>query len=357
MLCIVPQNLIRLCIFGFTIAGWFGVLPAVAAPATRPADAVRVSPIEYHGWKHAYSLRNGVCELIVVADVSRVMSFKLIDGQNLLWENPELAGKTFPADPRAWQNIGGDKLWPTQQNLFGKFTGIGYDWPPPWPWDAGPSEARVVEGGVRLTLQDDPRFGAHAMREFTLDPERPLVHVRQWIEKTAGAPAQMTVWTVTQVNDPEAAWLPSPRGQYTNQGPKSEKIVVRDGRVILGREQEKGLKIGIPVGKEMGYVAAQFAAPASGGRRVVLVLSHETPEVPDYPDKGLQAELYTSPVKVAKYTELELLSPLLKLEAGNRLESDVVWQIVPLGEKSDPAKEAAAAHRAALDVLKKKSAS
>jgi hypothetical protein len=324
------------------------------APATQVADAVRVEQVDYHGWKHAYSLRNKTCELIVVADVSRVMSFKLTGGENLLWENPQLAGKTFPADPKAWQNIGGEKLWPTQQNLFGRFTGIGYDWPPPWPWDAGASKADVIERGVRLTLPHDSRFGAHAVREFTLDPDRPLVHIRQWIEKTEGQPVPMTLWTVAQVNDPKFAWLPSADGKYTNLGPASEEIHVWPRRLDLGREEKKGLKIGIAPAEQKGYVAAQFGK-ADDLDSVMFVQSHQLQKDAEYPDKGLHAELYSSPVNVAKYTEMELLSPLVTLKPGQKLRDDVVWQIVKLRERSDPVQEAGAAHRGAIEVLQKAS--
>jgi hypothetical protein len=322
------------------------------SPATRPADTVQVEPIDYHGWKHAWAVRNKSCELIVVADVSRVMSFRLIGGDNLLWENPKLAGKTFPVDPRAWQNIGGEKLWPTQQNLFGKFTGIGYDWPPPWPWDAGASVAEKIPGGVRLTLPHDARFGAHAVREFILDAERPLVHVRQWIEKTAGEPAPMTLWTIAQVNDPKQAWLPSPFGDYANLGAKSEEIRLEPRRVSLGREEKKGLKIGITPREWTGYVVAEFAADAEK-RTPMLVQSHLITARAEYPDKGLQAELYTSPTNFAKYTELELLSPLVTLKAGEKLRDDVMWQIVLVPERTDPVMEAAEAHRVAMDLLQK----
>ena len=103
------------------------------------STSVDIEPVAYNGWPEAWRVRNGKCELVVVPAVSRAMRFALIGGKNLLWEDATLAGKTFPADDGTWHNIGGEKLWPTQQkDLFKKYT--GHDgWPPPWPWDAGAS--------------------------------------------------------------------------------------------------------------------------------------------------------------------------------------------------------------------------
>jgi hypothetical protein len=309
---------------------------------------VSVEHIEYKGWPDAWRVRNGTCELIVVPAVSRIMHLSLIGGRNVLWENPDLAGKTFPTEDATWHNIGGEKMWPTQQkDLFKKYT--GHDaWPPPWPWDAGPSRAEPIANGVRLTLPQDQRFGAHAVREFSLEAQKSMVHVRQWIEKTEGEPAQMTVWTVCQVNAPLLSLLPSPDGKYADFGAPSVLMTAEAGYVTVGRDEKKGLKIGIPASGSHGWVASVFPAPAS---QTMLVLSHRLATNARYPDDGLQAELYTSPKNFAQYTEMELLSPLTELKAGERLEDDAVWQLVPVNG-SDYARIAEQAHDQALQLLK-----
>lgn len=328
--------------------------PRRSAGATGAAEApkqVEVEQISYQGWENAWALRNQACELIVVPSVSRAMSFRLTGGANLLWQGPSLAGKTFPEDPKDWKNIGGEKLWPTQQDLFGRFTGLGRDWPPPWPWDAGASKAQAIENGVRLTLPHDARFGAHAVREFVLDPVKPLVHIRQRIEKTDGEPAPMTLWTVMQVNNPQLAFLPSPDGKYALMGAASQQIVAKPGYVSLGREQERGLKIGVAQLGQNGYVAALFAQEQERPH-LLLVQSHKLVAGGAYPDKGLQAQLYTSPINFARYTELELLGPLVTLKAGERLRDDRVWQIVEVRDEKDAPELAADAHAQAIQLLK-----
>ena len=273
------------------------------------------------------------------------MHFSLIGGPNLLWQDPKLSGKTFSTDDGAWHNIGGEKLWPTQQkDLFKKYT--GHDaWPPPWPWDAGPSRAEPIPNGVRLTLPHDPRFGAHAVREFTLDETKPMVHVRQWIEKTEGTPAEMTVWTVCQVNNPILSFFPCADGKVSHFDTDSPRIEPRPGYVTLGRDTSKGLKIGVPAASQNGWAASVFATGPT--RRTMLVLSHKLDKTAMYPDGGLQAELYTAPKNFALYTEMELLSPLVSVKSGERLEDDAIWQIVPV-EGEDYGGLAATAHAEAI---------
>src|SRR3712207_1574198 len=80
---------------------WLAALCGSIGCASRPGstsagvggrrDAVEVVRIDYQGWSDAWALRNRTCELIVVPAVSRVMSFRLKDGPNLLWQDPALA--------------------------------------------------------------------------------------------------------------------------------------------------------------------------------------------------------------------------------------------------------------------------
>jgi hypothetical protein len=309
--------------------------------------AVVVERVTYNGWPEAWRIRNESCELVIVPAVTRVMRFALAGGPNLLWDDPKLAGKTFPTDDGTWHNIGGEKLWPTQQSLFMKYTGRD-GWPPPWPWDAGASRAEPIPNGVRLVLPYDKRFGAHAVREFTMDEKRPLVHVHQWFEKTEGPPAQMTVWTICQVNDPLRSLLPCADGKVSTWESRSKLIERKTGYVTLGRQEKEGLKIGVLAAGQNGWVASVFNAPSG---KVMLVQSHRLVAGAKYPDDGLQAELYTSPASVAHYTEMELLGPLVAAKQGERLEDDRIWQVVPV-EGEDYLGAATRAHAHALEYLK-----
>jgi hypothetical protein len=321
------------------------------------AAQVGVDKINYKGWPDAYRIHNDACELVIVPQVTRVMSFALADGKNVLWENPELAGKTFPADDGTWHNIGGEKLWPTQQkDLFKKYTGKN-GWPPPWPWDAGPSTAEPIEAGVRLMIPHDKRFGAHALREFVMDAHKPLVHVRQWIDKTEGDAAEMTLWTVCQVDDPLLAIVPrdqsAPGYRRLDEAADSKTAELRGAVVTLAREEKRGLKIGVGPAADNGWAATTFSAKGKDGAAVLFVQSHRLVADGTYPDGKCQAELYTAPVTFARYTEMELLSPLVALKPGQKLRDDAVWQLTAVEAETakDAQRAGAAAQKAHADAL------
>jgi len=125
-------------------------------------------------------------------------------------------------------------------------------------------------------------------------------------------------------------------------------IGVHKNYLTLAREQAKGLKIGVTPQGQNGWVASVFEVPAG---RQMLILSHKLVEGGGYPDKNLQAELYTSPVTVGYYTEMELLSPLKTMTAGQTLADDAIWQIVP-ANGADHFTTAKMAHENAMTRLK-----
>src|SRR5690348_2549005 len=183
---------------------WIAIIGGAAS-----AD-VSVTQIRYTNWDGAWKIDNGTCAMVVVPQIGRVMSFSLADGRNVLWNNPELAGQTVPRDDNTWHNFGGDKVWPTQQDWWIKYTSRN-GWPPPYSFDGAPQTAEQIDGGVRMTSPKSPEFGTQTVREFVMDPTGPVVRVRQWFTKSEGKPVTMSLWTVTQVRTPDDALLPIER--------------------------------------------------------------------------------------------------------------------------------------------------
>ena len=346
----------------YTAESPFGATQVVAPkepPAARVLEAttpdVIVEKIGYLGWKDSWRLRNKACELVVVPQISRVLHFSLRGGENVLYVNRDLAGQTVPKDDVQWHNFGGDKVWPTAQGLWEKYTGRK-GWPPPYEFDCAPATAEPVKGGVRLTTPLSPHFGARCIREFVLDPQRPLVRIRQFHEKIEGNPAEMTLWSITQVRKPLFALLPLEDGNRAGGckllGKAIEPLfLVHKSVLSLRNHDTEGQKVGVlPDAKHHdGWVAAAY-------EKLLFVQSHRLEKGASYPDDGCHAELFTAPKALGHYIELELLSPLRELRAGQKLRDDAVWQLVPLpeGTPDDPARLAAIAreaHRTALDVL------
>ena len=302
---------------------------------------VTVTQIRYTKWDGAWSIKNAACEMVIVAQVGRVMSFSLSGGQNVLWNNPELAGQTVPQDDNTWHNFGGDKVWPTQQDWWIRYTARN-GWPPPYSFDGAAQTAERIEGGVRMTSPPSPEFGTRTVREFVMDPIRPLVHVRQWFTKSEGKPVTMSLWTVTQVRTPDFAILPigGPMDLKTLGPVVPDKLKTDASVVSLRNDRAASQKIGAaPITRtDSDWVAGVFG-------REMLVESRQRRDG-QYPDGNCQAEIYTAPSKDGSYVELEMLSPMTDLTAGKTLRDDTVWQIVRLDEPHPSPEQAAAAARA-----------
>ena len=303
---------------------------------------VTVTQIRYTKWDGAWNIKNAACEMVIVPQVGRVMSLSVSGSKNVLWNNPELAGQTVPKDDNTWHNFGGDKVWPTQQDWWIKYT-TRNGWPPPYSFDGAAQTAERIEGGVRMTSPDSPEFGTRTVREFVMDPSRPLVHVRQWFTKSQGKPVTMSLWTVTQVRKPDYALLPidGPTDLKTLGPVVREKLKIEDGVVSLRNDPSASQKIGAVASTRTDgdWVAGVFG-------QEVLVESRRRREG-HYPDGNCQAEVYTAPAKDGSYVELEMLSPMTELTTEQTLRDDVVWQIVRLEMGNPNVGKCAAAARAA----------
>lgn len=317
------------------------------ADATTPE--ISVDKISFFGWKEAWRLRNKSCEMVVVPQISRVMYFSLKGGENLIWVAPNANGQTYAAGGKDWRNLGGDKIWPEPQDKWG--------WPPPYHFDNAPSDAEALKGGVRLkTKTASPKLGCTLVREFTLDPEKPRVSIRQWFEKSQGDPIAMTLWTITQVRKPDFALLPlggenEKKQKYRPlQGPVGDAPFFQTHETVcsLRYNDAKGQKVGITANAALDndWVAAVYP-------KCIFVEARKLEKDAVYPDGNCHAELFVATPVNGPYVEMELLSPLKTIKSGEKLEDNCVWQIVPLTEEQakDPEQAAAAARAAGATTL------
>ncbi|HSU69042.1 MAG TPA: DUF4380 domain-containing protein [Tepidisphaeraceae bacterium] len=300
-----------------------------------------VEKVDYQKWHDAYRLKNDSCEMVIVPQVGRVMFFARTGGQNVLYNNEDLSGQTVPGDDHQWHNFGGDKVWPTQQDWWDRYTDRKGGWPPPYFSDAAPQSAEPIPHGVRMTSPLSPEFGTRTIREFVMDPKLPMIHVRQWFKKEGGKPVVMTLWTVTQVRQPEYAMAPlgepidgKPFKNLADTPPNAKGV----GQAVLIRnDPKKPQKIGTaPSARSEGtWVAGIF-------EKELFVESRRTPVREGYPDQNCSAEIFTADEPLKMYVELELLSPMREIKAGDTLEADCVWQIAEITPEmaSDPAKAA-----------------
>ena len=134
---------------------------------------VAVTRIDYKGWKDACMMRNRTATLIFVPQIGRIMHYGLNDGENVLWENPELEGNLPDTlnHGKDWRNYGGDKLWPAPQARWG--------WPPSPTLDRGGAAVEISSNGhLLITGLVDSVLGIGFKREIVLDSKTSKVTFR-----------------------------------------------------------------------------------------------------------------------------------------------------------------------------------
>jgi len=313
-----------------------------------------VRMVDYHGWKKAVEIVNLDARLVVVPSIGRILYYGFLDGENVLWENPECSGRTLPpggpaeeGGAPAWINFGGDKVWPTEQSQWPKTN--GYAWPPdPW-FDGGGHAFRLLDDGVEITSAVSDFNGGRSIREIRLARAGSRLSIVQRIEKVKmgrnmeAEPVPFTNWNVTQIRQPEMALLPlNPRSQLADRwkvysGEKREcakNVTVTGGVAALRPDPAISQKIGTDSGP---WIAATV------GDILIVELFERDPDAA-YPDGGLSEAVYTCP----QYTEIELMSPLKTLRIGEALTFDIAWHLYRLPRSCRTAEER---REAALRIL------
>ncbi|MBI5834466.1 MAG: DUF4380 domain-containing protein [Armatimonadetes bacterium] len=291
--------------------------------ALAASGPLTVTTADYHGWSDAVHLRNGVAEVVVVPSLGRIMRFAPAGGDNFLWENPALAGKTRPEGFTDWFNAGGDKVWPAEQSAWPRTMGRG--WPPDRALDGGRWQVELLpDQRLKLVSPVSADYGVRAERILTLADHRASLLIEQRFVKVSGAPVKVTIWNVSQTDDPELSWLPLgpstalPLGYHDFERPDhANKEVVGNRLLEMHRLADSPSKYGTD--SERGWVAAM--------KRGVVFSQHYARSAGEYPDHGCVAEVYTEMDSIAKMTELELLSPQATLAVGQSLSWTIEWRL------------------------------
>lgn len=303
-------------------------LPSLAADQSSHRKGI--SPINYRGWADSLLLNNGTAEVAIVPSIGRVMQFHFVGEDDVLWENDSLRGK--PADPasKAWINFGGDKSWPSPQADWPKMIGRG--WPPPATFDSTPLEVHKKGDVVELVSPVDPNYGIRVHRLIKLDPQQPVLTITTTYEKVSGDPVKVGVAVITQLRDPQRAFIKlPPQSKYPDgyallnfEKPQDAKF--QDGLFSLTRSHEKSSQIGND-GSSLLWMNEKYA------------LRIDSPHVDgaEYAE-GSSAVIYTNHDPDG-YVELETYGPLTTMKVGDKIERTNLYTLSRRTEK-DPDVEA-----------------
>ncbi len=308
----------------------------------RPAaERVSVRRISYEGWRECFEIANGVVRVVVVPSIGHVMYYGRVGGPNLLHIDDRYRGMTLPGgEPligpggkKIWATFGGDRIWPTEERLFAPLNGAMR--PPDPTFDGAAWSAASIERGVAIESGVSPYCGAQVRRAITLAQGSSVVSIDQTIRKAAVVeapelrPLPLTIWSISMVDRPEALLFPiratgSPfqGGAYVPDWQDADNraainLSVKDGVALLA----DGLS---DEGEKAGADAPGWVAAVMGD--VVLGHFFDFDRKAQYPDGGTSVTVYRN----NSIGELEVLSPLARLEPGESLSHAVRWDTSPL---------------------------
>ena len=287
---------------------------------TKGANAeVKVSRVDYHGWKQCYRMENGIIDMVVVPQVGHIMRFGYIGGPNMLWENPDLLGKTLTSlglsgNRKDWVNFGGDKLWPAPQERW--------NWPPDPELDPGEHTVTITDKlGVYMFGEPSKKSGVLFRRLITMSPDSAEVTIVNTMFNSSNENQKWSVWEIAQTDNPDTAIAPKsltgePYNIMTTEKINPRTVVVVSGQVIVKRDTKLSGKIGTT--NPLGWLKCTKA-----GTTFEMKLENQKGT---YPDKDCRQQIYWNPDPL-KYVELELLGPIKSFGSSAAISTTVHWSL------------------------------
>ncbi len=234
--------------------------------------------------------------MVVVPELGRVMEFRSHQGPNMLWVNPKV--EQLEPQKGEWTNYGGDKLWVSPQALW--------NWPPDPLLDGTKHEYRVIPNGVHLRSRVGGAIPVVLERWITLVAGKAEARFESRMTLAGGSPFKIGIWQVLQMNDPD--WI--------RLGSGVRKLLGDDRLLSQGKTGALVRRDSILSGK-FGANDPKGAILAKKGNWY-MELSMTVEPGAEYPDGGSSQEVFVSSDPL-KYAELELLSPLRTLRAGESI--------------------------------------
>jgi hypothetical protein len=305
------------------------------APIRTPApEAPRTAP--YKGWTEALFMEapgRGLSLVSIPPAAGRIVRFAL-DGENILFENPDYLGKTLA-------NTKPEEL---AQGYIGYTIDLGPELrriPPHLPLWMGPFSWTWGGRSVHLTSAADPAVGIRIEKEMTLDPETGDLSLIQTMMNVAPGEQSYCLWDRTLCRGGgfalvplrtksrfQAGWSLLKDGAYRGDGAVHPNVKILDG-VLVAHALGKSSKLGLD--SDAGWIAY------ARGKLLFIKYFPHVPGAP-YTDGGNSVEIYFDP----NVCELEPLSPEVKLKPGEKYSFPETWRLLALDHEVTRAEEARA---------------
>jgi len=307
------------------------------AEAEAEAQAEAEATVAEATFEDTFVLKNKALTLTVAPGVGRIVGLTPAGGRDLMWRTTAEQAAAGAAEGK-WVNLGGDKVWPALQAMWGRYLPHGGGWPPDPAidgsrWDVLEHDAQRIV--IRSPLA--PELGIRITRVIELDEARPRVVIHNSLERVRRSIFPVHIWSVSQLDQPRYAllgvaqrWPQGPQGRelYTLWGRGRKNKVsahitpLADGRAVRWDFGHEG-------GGKVGTLGTWCAAVYDDWAVV-----HHTAFDPagSYPDAS-NIQVYTH----GQYVELETLSPQSHPQPGEAIENTVVWTLIPAKGRDDAA--------------------
>lgn len=319
--------------FVFQISAFASLLlAAVFSAGAADAPSVRGVTFEpYGGWREALMMRGGDCKLVVVPPVGgRVLSWS-VNGENIIYENTSVAGRTLSNSPAGFSPGG------SQCDIGPELRGI-----PPHQdlWVGNWTGTAPKDYVIRVASPADMTVGLQIEREFTMDPQTGELGLVQLMRNVINNDTTFCLWDRTLCKSGGFALLPLNKksrfparwsirrgksGSYTYDGqrPADARARVMDNVLVVQARDlpdARELKVGTDTADGwIGYVRG----------RVLFVKFFPVFPRENYTDGGNTLEFYCS----ERVAELEPLSPEIRLTAGKEYRFPEKWVLIDLGQE------------------------
>ena len=298
------------------------------ALATSGADLSGVTNETYGGWTNCFVMRGGDCKAIVVPGVGGRILHYSINGENIIFENPDLWGDTLRTKSNFW--AGG-----YQCDIGPELRGIPDH---KWLWQ-GPWTARSPRAFTVYTFSEpEMSVGLQLDKEMVIDPDTGELGVTQRMRNMIQNDVSYCLWDRTLCKGGGFAMFPLnrksrfkagwairqgnrvPEYRYEGDTPKDSRVRILDGVLVA---QAKAL----PDSPSMKLGADSDAGWIAYARGKILFVKY-FPYFRDgnYSDGGNSVEFYCSD----RVAELEPLSPEVTLKSGQNYSFPEKWTLIEL---------------------------
>jgi len=317
---------------------------------------VKLTIEDYNNWGwESLVIQNGYIELVIVPEIGgRVMRYAM-PGDQQMAINERTIGKTY--DPATNNNgpwgegwgYGGYKNWPSPQSFW--------NWPPPSRLDWGKYSYTIEHqsaDSVVVFLESEVETvrakGYQQARRFTIYKNSTVVKVEQYLTNVSGTVRDLGIWDITQ-----AIVQHGTENDYQNFSVyfATEKNIINDKKIDI-QEVDEGIfryqdtpRANKGDGKAYMNVSAGWCANVDERDVQSYYKLFEIFPEENHPDNNTNFQIYSAGNN--SYIEIEVLSPLKKLNQSETMRYDEYWSAANVNGLTLFANKAGSIHQFTID--------